>query len=40
MGVVKFEIIIDQPDKIYKPGETLTGRVELVLDSKKKIRGT
>lgn len=40
MGIVKFSIIFDRRNKTYKPGETMTGTIELVLNSSLKIRGT
>lgn len=39
MGVERFCVVFDKPDNVYYPGEMLTGRVELVLSSMKKIRG-
>ncbi|XP_065224219.1 arrestin domain-containing protein 3-like [Planococcus citri] len=38
MSVRTLDIILDKPDKVYYPGEMVTGRVRLVLDSSKKIR--
>ncbi|XP_065219645.1 arrestin domain-containing protein 3-like [Planococcus citri] len=39
MGVAKFCVVFDKSDPIYYPGETMTGRVELVLNSTMKIEG-
>ena len=39
MGLKEFKILFDNPWKTYYPGQTVTGRIILVLDSTKKIRG-
>lgn len=39
MGVVRFCIVFDKANKVYHPGEMVTGRVELVLNSMMKIGG-
>lgn len=39
MGIKKFKIIFDNPVQTYKPGETVSGRILLDLDSNKKCRG-
>lgn len=38
MGFTSLNIILDKPDKVYYPGEMVTGKVRLTLDSMKKIR--
>ncbi|XP_065224213.1 arrestin domain-containing protein 3-like [Planococcus citri] len=38
MSIRTLDIILDKPNKVYYPGEMVTGRVKLVLDSVKKIR--
>ncbi|XP_065224214.1 arrestin domain-containing protein 3-like [Planococcus citri] len=38
MGVRTLNIILDKQDKVYNPGERVTGRVRLVLDCEKKIK--
>ncbi|XP_043478998.1 arrestin domain-containing protein 17-like isoform X1 [Leptopilina heterotoma] len=39
MGIKKFKIIFDNPVQTYKPGETVSGKILLDLDSNKKCRG-
>ncbi|XP_051156853.1 arrestin domain-containing protein 17-like isoform X2 [Leptopilina boulardi] len=39
MGIKEFKILFDNPVKTYSPGETISGRVILDLDSVKKCRG-
>ncbi|XP_051165266.1 arrestin domain-containing protein 17-like [Leptopilina boulardi] len=39
MGLKDFKILFDNPWKTYYPGQNVTGRILLVLDSPKKIRG-
>ncbi|XP_018333492.1 arrestin domain-containing protein 17 [Agrilus planipennis] len=39
MGLRLFEIFFDKPQKVFSPGETISGRVKVILDSPKKIRG-
>ncbi|XP_065224222.1 arrestin domain-containing protein 17-like [Planococcus citri] len=39
MGVRKLNIIFDQPDKIYHPGQTVSGQVKLAIDSVTRIKG-
>ncbi|XP_065224217.1 arrestin domain-containing protein 1-like isoform X2 [Planococcus citri] len=38
MSVKTLDIIWNKPDKVYYPGEMVSGRVRLVVDSAKKIR--
>lgn len=40
MGLKECEIIFDNPYNTYYVGQTVNGRVEITLDSPKKIRGT
>lgn len=39
MGLKDFRIVFDNPWNTYYPGQTLTGRVIIQVDSPKKIRG-
>ncbi|XP_065224224.1 arrestin domain-containing protein 17-like [Planococcus citri] len=39
MSIARFCVIFDKLDKVYFPGEKVTGRVELELKSEKEIRG-
>nr|XP_022901266.1 arrestin domain-containing protein 17-like [Onthophagus taurus] len=39
MGLKEFNITFDNPYRTYYVGQTVTGRLEVVLDSPKKIRG-
>lgn len=39
MGIKEFKILFDNPVKTYTPGETVSGRILLDLNSSKKCRG-
>ncbi|XP_063990814.1 arrestin domain-containing protein 17 isoform X2 [Diachasmimorpha longicaudata] len=39
MGLKEFRILFDNPWSTYSPGQTVTGRILVVVDSVKKIRG-
>lgn len=39
MGLNDFKIVFDNPWSTYYPGQTVTGRVMININSAKKIRG-
>lgn len=39
MGLTEFDIVFDNQWKTYYAGQTVSGHVELVLDSPKRVRG-
>ena len=39
MGLKEFKIIFDDPERTYRPGETLKAQIIVVLDYPQKYRG-
>ncbi|XP_065218132.1 arrestin domain-containing protein 17-like [Planococcus citri] len=39
MSVLKFLVILDKSDRVYRPGETVTGSVKFELDGKMRFKG-
>lgn len=40
MGVTNLQIIFDNPTAVFRPGETITGRVVIVANNSKKFKST
>lgn len=39
MGFSEFEVQFDNPDATYVPGQTITGKILLTVDSTKSLKG-